>query len=310
MGGSRKKKVLVAFAVLILVAVAVILTITYWPVNTGTLAAQFESQRELLKADSTAYNEISNFQQSYVTQIEGEKKDQYVAEAYSLVQVLDSLRYGFDFYSVEVVNSISSGLNKSQIKSISNKLSTAQKNIEDMADYISKSKAKLTNSSLIIVGWQAVRDYYKDALKNYCESIQEFYKLCSDAELKGVYGNELSLLTIKGESAYLNVIYSLVFERDIENFNLLKNIAERASGFSKFYTSDNVDLIRDYYLNSNVQENVETISKLEENTDKKVNFEYLIQDSNYISLALSTEANKSMSRSVKFLTCVKEGGVE
>ena len=200
-GGSRGKKALIAFAVLILIAAAVVLTITYWPVNTGTINAQFEAQREFLREDSKEYNEISNFQQSYVSQIDGEKKDQYQAEAATLIYVLDSLRYSFDFYSVQVINSISSGVNKSQIKSISNKLLSAQKNLEEMTAYISKSKEKLTNSTLITVGWQAVRDYYKDALKNYCESISEFYALCSGSSLKGVYGNDLTLLVIKGESA-------------------------------------------------------------------------------------------------------------
>ena len=101
-----------------------------------------------------------------------------------------------------------------------------------------------------------------------------------------------------------------MFERGVDNYNLIKSIAENAPKFSKFYTITNIDLIREYYLDSNIQKNVETILNLEEKTDRKVNFEYLIQaPTNYTSLGLSTEANQCMNRSVNFLTCELEGGV-
>jgi len=302
--GSKKKKwILIVIIFLILATVGVTLGITYWPVKPEVLFEQFSEQGSVVDEDSDAYKKIVAFGDHY-TYLSATYQSEYKV----CINVMQSVRTSMDFYECYMINSISSGMNRIQVKAVQSGLKTAKSNIEKMADYLDTNDKLFTNSTVVNHGWEGIRDYYKEFINNYAKAYEALANIYESATFQGVYGNDVSVLTVKGMSAYINSINTKLF--DEKSASTAQTISVNMKNFSNFYYNTNKDLISQYYITESYQANADMIFKLEEKTDNKINFTYLLEHNFDCSkLVLSIDANTYIARAANFLKAVRVGGI-
>jgi len=305
-GGSSKRGWVIAILILIiLAAVGVTIGITYKPVNAEILFEQFNEQGDILEDNSDTYLGIKGFEK-HSTSLSALYRGEYI----SCVNLINSVKESMDFYECYMVDSVSSNINKSKAKSIQTNLKDAKSNLVNMGAYLSDNDYLFENPTIIAHGWEAVRDYYKEALNSYADAFSDLYDIYSEATFKGVYGNDVVVLTVKGMKSYLDCLYKVSFEEKSPTSSTMISISNNMLNFSKCYYDTNKDLISSYYLTESYQNNAKTISNLESATENKLTFEYLIlNEFDYTKLALPTTLSGYATRASNFLKSVRVGGI-
>ena len=272
---GRWKWVFAVLAILILVAAGVVLGITYWPANSSELKNVIYSKSIETDEEETRIYEFITSHMDELTQAE---QLTYVNEVSSYEYIVTAVDRAFEFYNLTLEGVIEGKLARKDIKNIESLLNDNQTNYKKMVEYIEEHEEVITTAT-IKQAWESLREYYKVILQNYQKVFEQFHQLTSTQTLSGVYGNDMFVLTVKGMGDYLETINEKFFGKEnYQDSNLALKLSKNLELFSQYYLVDENNIISNHYLSSYLQTSAENLKLLEEKTDGKVNFTYILKN--------------------------------
>ena len=302
----NKKGLLIFFSVICVVVAGIVLGVTYWPAKTADISNIFvKYYQESYTETGDAYKQyeaVNDFILTNKAEFVNHSKDDYANEMTSYIKVINSMYYLSDFYRTSFDTIINDKINKKDARALQSYLESSKSNAKKMGNYIISHKSEMTNFAVINVGWESIRDYYKAILNDYINLTSKLHEL-SLKNLKGVYGNQMFINITKASADFFTSINDKLFnEKGFIETNTAVKIAQNASVFSKHYYVDKTESISNYYLDEAIQEEAKKVGLLEEKTENKVNFVYLISNLyNYSGVSLSESQKPYVQSSINFL---------
>ena len=309
-GSKKGRKILfIILAAVVLIGAGIVLMVTYLPAKLSEISDSMQSVVSTLNSENSDYVAVNDFISANLSAMKTEAqkdtsaedpKDAYVYEMQAFENINQATGHMLSFYDLTMLKAVDGKFSRHEIRSIRNNLNDSLERMEDMAKHIKAHKDEMTNFTVILSVWEGIRKDYIELIKDYVEAFSKINEVYAKHTLKGIYGNDATRLYANGASAYLNVIYKNFTKTDN---GYAPNIAHTASqNFKAFVEGKNEDNIASYYASAICQKNIKAISELYKATDKKIDFEYLIQHNfNVTDLSLSESQLKNVNPSIKFL---------
>lgn len=315
--GKGKKLLFLIFAFLVLVAVAIVLALTYWPAKTSDIINSFDSAlSSSLDLNGDEYKTVNMFINDHQTEmlVESTKPDadpkyeKYYNEMISYPNIITSISKSFEFYKNTFALSVDGKYTRREVKKIDGNIKDATKKIEDISNYVAEYKDQATNFTIVNSIWEGLRSNYQKMLEDYVSIYQKIENLYYKGSLKGIYGNDTTLLSVTAMKQYLILTYKNLFT-DEDNMSSANGyiVSQNMKNFVAIYQykindENPFENIIHYYNNEICQKNIELIKNVESLTENKVTFEYLIQNNfDTESLSLTTKTKKYADAAAKFL---------
>lgn len=316
---GKKWKILIVIAIVALLAAGVVLGITYWPAKSSDLLGAFDEGLNNLSNTQTTQNGyiiqefISNNLDQMKQNADEDKSEDDLKDGYSLeMEVFPNLsnatQSALFFYKSTIESSIKGNLKRGYVKAIKKNISEANKELGLMASHIKSYSTEDTKFTITLSIWEGVRDYYQSFLNNYVEAFKVLSEIYSSQTLSGVYGNDVTMLSVKAMYNYLQVIYENLFTKsETIDPKIALDASVKANKFSQIYgtyTPSGIKTINitSYFNSATCQKNIAYILKMEKETDGKVTFKYLIENNFSVEkLTLTNAMQKYIDPSVEFL---------
>lgn len=311
-GKINYKALIIVFAVLCVLVAGVVLAVTYWPAKASdvanTFTAYYQSISDADDSNSVYKQNVAfvEFKDNHLTEFQVKGKTDYANEMMSYLNVLDSVAFISDFYSLNFEGILDSKISRKEAKNVESLLEDSRANMKKMGDYLLENEEKMTNFTVTCASWEAVRDYAKNVIKDYVNVTSAMKTMC-EKNIKGVYGNQKFRNVLKGTSDYLAVIEDLLYnEKGYDNTDLAREMSANFRSFVACYYKNNSNLVSNYYINETIRADAKKVAEMEGKTEGKVNFTYLLVNNfEYKELALSGAQEEYVKAGIDFL----HGGV-
>ncbi len=314
---ARKRKfnakaLIIIFAVLCVIVAAVVLAVTYWPAKATDVANSFTGYNQSMnEADSnnSAYKQnqaFLKFENKYVDDFINRGKTDYVNEMITYKNVVESMSIVSSFYSHNFEGILNSKISRKEAKEVGSALDSGRTNSQRMGDYLIEHEDEMANFTVVCASWESIRDYAQSAIQDYINASSAIENICNK-ELHGVYGNQKLRNVLKGTTEYLKVISDKLYnDKGFKDAGAANTLSGNMKSFVRSYYQDKTNLISNYYIDKTIREGAKTVSELEEKTEGKVNFYFLISNNfEYKSASLSAAQEEYVKAAVNFL----HGGV-
>lgn len=297
--GGRWKKILIALAVLIVVVAGIVLGITYWPANVSDINNAVRTNVVSTEDETEVFEFISQKQAEFVNN--GDLKYATEMEVFSLLH--NASLTANAFYAIHIDASLSGKVARRDIKALQTSIKENNIKYGKIADYIEEHEDEMDSYAVLKTSWENIRVHYADIVANYQKIYTKLYDFYDGLELKGVYGNDVMILSVQGVKSYYEAINQKLFGKDgFVDEAVALNLAKGLNNYVLSIYSKNEDVISNYYINKNIQNKAEEINKLEPETEGKVNFTYILSNNYDCSeLALSPAQTKYINSATKFL---------
>lgn len=311
-GKFNVKALIIIFAVLCVIAASVVLAVTYWPAKATDIANSFTRYSQSMNdADSnnSAYKQdqaFLKFESKYISDFISRGKTDYANEMLTYMKVVESMSIVSNFYSHNFEGISNSKISRKEAKRVDSALDSGRANSQRMGDYLIEHEDEMANFTVVCSSWEAIRDYAQAAIQDYINASNAISSIC-DKDLRGVYGNQKLRNVLKGTTDYLTVISDKLYnDKGFRDTETAYTLSGNLKNFVGSYYQDETSLISNYYIDKSIREGAQKVSEIEEKTEGKVSFIYLLNNNfEYKSISLSAAQEEYVKAGINFL----HGGV-
>lgn len=272
---KNRRKSLTIFSLLILIIAGVILGVTYWPAKSTDITSMLSSQIDVSKEENVVQEFINTNKSTFINN----KNVNYANEMATFQGANNAMRKAYDFYVLSLNGTIDGNIARRDVKQLDSLLKDVESNLNKMEDFITEHKNEMISFTVIKSTWENIRIYYNNILADYEKIFTKLYDIYSKSKLEGIYGNDMMILSIKGMKSYYEVINAKIFgKKEFVKTAEAVNLVEKLNKFTNNIYYDNKELITEYYLDDDIKAKVDKLNKLEEKTEVKVNFSYILKN--------------------------------
>lgn len=311
-GKFNVKALIIIFAILCVIVAAVVLAVTYWPAKATDIANSFTRYSQSMNdedSNNSAYKQnqaFFEFEKKHATTFIAHGENDFAYEMITYRKVVESMSIISSFYSHNFEGILDSKLSRKEAKRVESALDSGKANAQRMGDYLIAHEDEIVNYTTIRSSWEAIRDYAQSAIDDYINASSAISEICNK-NLRGVYGNQKLRNVLKGTTDYLIVISDKLYnDNGFKDSSEANTISGNFKSFVECYYQNKTNLISNYYIDKNIQENAKLVSEVEKETEGKINFIYLLNNSfKYENASISLAQDKYAKAAVDFL----KGGV-
>lgn len=313
---ANKKAIVILFAILCFAIAGVVLGVTYWPAKPADISMSFQSYLNEAVYDSEsdmkkAEGQIEEFRLAFRNEFINHEMTDYAYEMDSLDNLISSVNAMSRFYDTNFESIFSDKIAKRDAKRLDGYLNDIKLNIKKIGEHIKNHKeemfiessgTKKVNITVVTAVWEAVRNNFESIVTN-CVEMTDLLKQFNSMKLKGSFGNQMYCNVVEATNSYFKVIKEKFFNTEgFADTIVGKNASEKLLNFVVHYFYSSQSSISHYYIDESIQKNADNLKLLEEKTEGKVNYEYLILNGfKYDSVSLSAEQITYVTLAVDFL---------
>lgn len=315
--GKGKKILFIVLAFLVLAAVAIVLALTYWPAKTADITNSIDSAVSTsLNLDGETYTTINGFINDHKEEMKTEslkpdadiKYANYYNEMQSFSNIVVSVSKSLEFYKNTLGGSVEGSYTRKEVKKLNADITDSTNKMQEVAGYINEYKDQATNFTIVNSVWEGLRGNYQAILNDYVNIYKKIEEIYYKGKLKGVYGNDATLISVVAMRNYIELTYQNLFVNgdDLEpanGYTISKNMKNFVAIYEFGATLENpIQNIIKYYKNDICQKNIAVVKDVENATEGKITFAYLIQNNfNTTPLSLTPATQKYADAAIKFL---------
>lgn len=247
---GKKKKWIIALAVVVLIAVVVTCVIVFLPKNTDNVVSQTNTQiNTMYLKDKDDNDKFESFAQKV-----NKYANQYNNEVQSAKRINDMIAEMMNFYGFYLPYAEGNGTFQSNYNLIMDGFNSANSYQEKMTQIMDETYEKVDQAPTFTEGaWLDFKKEFDGYVKGYANAFQGLSKVFKDCVPDGIMHNEFMFLILNTVNDYFDVIISNGIEKQYTiNF---------ANTFINKYVSLGTGPAFSYKYSEALQESVKTINK-------------------------------------------------